>query len=157
MPARHAASMFHLCLVVFVTGVGVSFDFSFTLYNLAMCSTCLLFDFHSDPCRLHLLPLHEMRFPVISPPYHVGLIRGMITVSECAIWTHPAPFDSASQPLEGKVIPWCTTTHPWFSRDVSRWDANIQLTRQDALDLFPTLVCLMFVPCRHASPDSPFR
>ena len=36
-------------------------------------------------------------------------------------------------------------------RDVSRWDANIQLTRQDAHDPFPTLVCLMFVPCRHAS------
>ena len=40
---------------------------------------------------------------------------------------------------------------PTVLRDVSRWDANIQLTRQDALDLFPTLVCLMFVPCRHAS------
>ena len=82
MSARHAASDSHRCLVrlpvAFVTGVGVSFDSSFSLHSLAMCSTCLLFDFHSDPYRLHLILLHELRFPVISPPYHVGLIRGMI-------------------------------------------------------------------------------
>ena len=109
------SSMSRRLPVAFVTGVGVSFDPSSSLHSLAMCSTCLLFDCHSDPCRLHLIPLHELRFPVISPSNHIGLIRGMIFVSECAIRTHPVPFDSASLPLEGKLIPRCTGTYTWFS------------------------------------------
>ena len=108
------SSMSRRLPVAFVTSVGVSFDSSFSLHSIVMSSTCLLFDFHSDPYRLHLTPLHEMGFPFISPPYH-GLIRGMIFVSECAIRTHPVSFDSASLPLEGKLFPRCTTTHPWFS------------------------------------------
>ena len=91
--------------VAFVTGVGVSFDSSFSLHSLVMSSTCLLFDFHSDPCRLQLIPLHELHFPVISPLYHVGLIRGMVFVSKCVTRTHPVSLDSASLPLEGKLIP----------------------------------------------------
>ena len=74
MPARHAASVFHLSRrlpVAFVTSVGVSFDSSFSLHSLVMSSTCSPFDSHSDPCGLHLTPLHELGFSLISPPYHV--------------------------------------------------------------------------------------
>ena len=109
------SSMSRRLPVAFVTSVRVSFDSSFSLHSLTMSSTCLLFDFHSDPCRLHLTPLHELRFPFVSPPYLVFLIRGMIFVSKCAIRTHSVSFDSASLPLEGKLVPRCTTTHPWFS------------------------------------------
>ena len=104
------------CLpVAFVTGVGVSLNSSFSPHSLAMSSTCLLFDFHSGSCRLHLIPLHELRFPVISPSNLIGLTRGMIFVSRCAVRTHSITFDSASLPLEGKLVPRCTTSHPWFS------------------------------------------
>ena len=147
------SSMSRLLSVAFVIGVGVSFDSSFSLHSLAMCSTCLLFDFHSDPCRLHLIPLHELHFPLISPSYHVGLIRGMIFVSECVTRTHPVSFDSASLPLEGKLIPRCTTTHPWFSETkvvgtpITNSPVRMFLTSSQHLSVS------VFVPCRHASPD----
>ena len=99
------SSMSRLLSVAFVIGVGVSLETSFSLHSLVMSSTCLLFDFHSDPCRLHLIPLHELHFPLISPLHHVGLIRGMVFVSKCVTRTHLVSLDSASLPLEGKLIP----------------------------------------------------
>ena len=90
--------------VAFVTGVGVSFDSSFSLHSLVMSSTCVVFDFHSGSCGLHLIPLHELCFSVISPSIRIGLIRGMILVLKCAVQTHSITFDAASLPLEGKLI-----------------------------------------------------
>ena len=117
---------------------------------LVMSSTCLLFDFHSAFCWFHLISLHELCFPVISQSNNIGLIRGMIFVSKCAVRTHS--IGVATLPLEGKLIPRCTTTHPWFSETNVMRTPN-QLTHQDVLDLSPTLVCLVFfVPCRHVSP-----
>ena len=136
---------------IYLDSFGVSFDPNLSLHHLAIFSTCLLFDFYSDFCRLHLIFLNELRYPVISPSNFVFLIRDMIFVSECIIQTHRVSFDSASLPLEGKLIPQCAS-HPWFSETKVVGDINNQLTHQDAFDLFPTLVCLTFVPCRHASP-----
>ena len=64
-----------------MTAVGVSFDSSFSLHSLVMSSTCLLFGFQSVSCGLHFVPLHKLRFPVISSPHHVGLMRGITQLS----------------------------------------------------------------------------
>ena len=71
------SSMSHRLPVAIVTSVGVSFDSSFSLHSIVMSSTCLLFDSHSDPCRLHLIPLHELRFPFILSyrPLHAGDVQ----------------------------------------------------------------------------------
>ena len=39
-------------------------------------------------------------------------------------------------------------------RDKSHCHVNNQLTHQNVLDVSPTLVCLVSVPCRHVPPDN---
>ena len=77
----------------------------------------MLCDFHSDSCRLHLTPLHELCLPVISPSNHIGLIRDMVFVSKCAVRTHS--FDVATLPLEGKIDSTMLNHAPTVLRDES--------------------------------------
>ena len=81
--SRSSSMSRRLFSVAFVTCVDVTFDSSPSLHSLAVSSACLLFGFHSGSWGLHLIPLRDLRFPVISPSNHVGLMRGMIFVEMC--------------------------------------------------------------------------
>ena len=140
------------CIIVFI-------DVS-SSHSLAMCSTCLLFDFHSDPCRLHLILLHELRFPVISPSNNIGLFRGMIFASECTserIRSHSTLHRCHLNDAQKSAVDF-GPFRLWPIRSIGPVELaevehpNNQLTHQDVLDLSPIVCLVFFVPCRHVSP-----
>ena len=71
-----------LFTVAFETGVGVLFDSSFSLHSSVTSSSCLLFDFQSDSCGLHLLILHKWCPSIISPRPRVPGSNAMMTIAK---------------------------------------------------------------------------
>ena len=154
--------MLHQCFIdisssprrALVTGVDVSFDSSFSLHSLVMSSTCVA---ASTSIRIPVgsisLLCTSCVFPSALRRTIFGLIRGVICVSKCAVRTHS--IDVATLPLEGKLIPRCTTTHPWFSETkvigTPITSSPIRMFLTSPQHLF---VSCFFVPCRHVSPDN---
>ena len=138
--------------VAFVTGVGASFDPSFSLHSLVMSSTCMLFDFHSDSCRLHR---HFSARVVFSRHLSIEPHRFDSWHDLCVEMCRPNAFERRYKTAtRGKIDSTVHNHAPMVLRDESRRDANNQLTHQDVLDISPTLVCLVSVPCRHVPPDN---
>ena len=113
MPARHAASVFHRHLVVSPLPSRPASEFPLIPASVSTASPCAQHVCCLTSIRIPVGPLHELCFPVISPPNHNGLVRGTIFVSKCAVRTHS--IDVATLPVEGKLIPLCTVPYPWFS------------------------------------------